>query len=237
MKDFTNLNAQTQSAVGFDAGLRAFMLKVYNYMGMALLLSGSIAYLAGNSPAFIQTVAGNPILTFGIMLAPLAMVFFLAFKINKMSLQTAQITFWIYSALVGLSLFWIFAAYAQASVAKAFFITAATFGAVSLYGYTTKRDLTGMGHFMIMGLIGIIIASLVNMFLKSSALDFALSIISVIVFVGLIAYDNQKLKAMYYQTAGNVEMAGKFAIMGALNLYMDFINLFISILRLVGDRR
>jgi hypothetical protein len=237
MKDYTNLSSQTQSAVGFDAGLRSFMLKIYNYMALALALSGTIAYFAGTSEAFLMTVAGNPILTFIVMLAPLGLVFFLGFRINKMSLQTAQLTFWIYSALIGLSLFWIFAAYTQTSVARAFFVTAATFGAVSLYGYTTKRDLTSMGHFMIMGLIGIIIASLVNIFLHSSALQFAVSIISVIVFVGLIAYDNQKLKAMYYQTAGNAEMAGKYAILGALNLYMDFINLFISILRLVGDRK
>lgn len=237
MKDFTNLSAQTQSSVGFDAGLRSFMLKVYNYMAIALALSGAVAYFAGTSEAFINTLMTNPILRFAVLLAPLGMVIFLSVRIHKMSVQSAQLTFWIYSAITGLSLCGIFALYTQASIASAFFITASTFAAVSLYGYTTKRDLTGVGHFMIMGLIGIIIASLVNLFIGSSALQFAISIISVIVFVGLIAYDNQKLKAMYYQTSGNAEIAGKFAIMGALNLYMDFINLFISILRFVGDRK
>ena len=239
MKDFTKLNAQNSvdTGVAYDAGLRSFMLKVYNYMGLALLLSAGCAYFASQSEAFITAVMGNKLLSLALMFAPLAMVFFLSFRVHKMSLQAAQLTFWAYSAILGLSLFWIFAVYAQASITKAFFVTAATFGAVSLYGYTTKKDLTGIGHFMLMGLIGVIIASLVNIFLKSSALDFALSIISVIVFVGLIAYDNQKLKTIYYAVAGNADLAGKAAIMGALNLYMDFINLFLNILRIIGDRR
>ncbi len=243
MKDYTKFDTQAgvqtqaQSQVGFDAGLRGFMIKIYNYMALALLVSGGAAYFAGTSEAFISTIAANPVLMWVVMLAPLGLVLFFSFRIHRLQLQTAQILFWVYSVAVGLSLFWIFAAYTQTSIVKAFAITAATFASMSLYGYTTKRDLTSIGQFMIMGLFGLIIAMLVNLFLQSSALEFAISIIAVVVFVGLIAYDTQKLKSWYYQAASNTELLGKYALMGALNLYLDFINLFIHILRFVGDRR
>ena len=170
------------------------------------------------------------------MLAPLGMVFYLSFRINKMSLSSAQITFWIFATLMGLSLASIFIVYTGASIARVFFICSATFAAMSLYGYTTKRDLTAMGGFLIMGLFGIIIASIVNIFMQSPAMYFAISIIGVLVFVGLTAYDTQKIKNMYYATDSKVQ-SGKKAIMGALTLYLDFINLFIMLLRLFGQRR
>ena len=240
MTDYTKFNVtgnQANVGAGFDAGLRSFMLKVYNYMGLALLVSGSIAYFAGTSPTFLAAVATNPILSIILMFAPLGFVLFMSFRVNKMSLQGLQITYWLYSVLMGLSLFYIFAVYTQASVFKAFLITGGTFGAMSLYGYTTKKDLTAIGSFLIMGLFGLIIASIVNIFLKSSGLEFALSFLSVGIFVGLTAYDTQKIKDTYYMVGSDSESSGKYAIMAALNLYLDFINLLISILRFVGDRR
>jgi FtsH-binding integral membrane protein len=171
-----------------------------------------------------------------IVLAPLALVFFISFRINSLSVGAAQLTFWIFSALLGISLATIFAVYTAESITQVFFITAATFGAMSLYGYTTKRDLTGIGSFLIMGLIGVIIASIVNIFLASSALGFAISIIGVLVFVGLTAYDTQKIKEMYY-AGDDGTVAGRKAIMGALSLYLDFINLFLLFLRLFGQGR
>jgi len=170
------------------------------------------------------------------MLAPLGLVFYFSFKINKMSLSTAQTTFWIFSTLMGLSLASIFIVYTGASITRVFFITSGTFAAMSLYGYTTKRDLTNWGGFLMMGLIGIIIASIVNIFMKSTAMYFAISIIGVLIFVGLTAYDTQKIKNMYY-AADSETQSGKKAIMGALRLYLDFINLFIMLLRLFGQRR
>ena len=170
------------------------------------------------------------------MLAPLGFVFYLSARVHKMSLSSAQITFWIFSAIMGLSLASIFIVYTQASIARVFFISSGTFAAMSLYGYTTKKDLTKLGGFLFMGLIGIIIASLVNLFFQSSAVHFAISVIGVLVFVGLTAYDTQRIKEMYY--AGDSESArGKKALMGALRLYLDFINLFIMLLRLFGQRR
>ena len=231
-----------------DEGLRAYMLKVYNYMTTGLLLTGLIAYFfgkasvvtndAGQIVAFTQlgvTLFGSP-LKWIVMLAPLGFVFYLSARINKMSVSSAQITFWIFSAIMGLSLASLFIQFTGASIARVFFITSGTFAAMSLYGYTTKRDLTKFGGFLFMGLIGIIIASLVNLFFQSSALQFAISIIGVLVFVGLTAYDTQSIKNMYY--AGDSENTGsKKALMGALRLYLDFINLFILLLQLFGQRR
>jgi len=235
LKDFMNQNSNTQ--VGFDAGLRGFMLKVYNYMALALGLSGAVAYFASTSEELMTTIFTNPLLMWTIMLAPLGFVLFLSFRIHKMSLQNAQLAFWAYAAIMGLSMASIFLIYTSASIVSTFAVTAATFGAMSLYGYTTKRDLTGMGNFLFMGLIGIIIASVVNIFVGSGTMELVISVLGVLIFVGLTAYDTQKLKSIYYSVAGNAEAAGKASIMGALSLYLDFINLFMFMLRFMGDRR
>lgn len=232
-------------AVAYDAGLRAYMLKIYNYMASALALTGIVALGASKSEAVLSAlytvqngqIAGMSGLGWIVALAPIGLVLWLGFGINRLSTTAAQGIFWAYAALVGLSLTSIFLLYTGESIARTFFVTAGTFGAMSIYGYTTKRDLTGMGQFLIMGLIGLIIASIVNMFMQSSALGFATSVIGVLIFVGLTAYDTQKLKGMYYQVAGNSEALAKASIMGALNLYMDFINIFIYLLRFMGDRR
>jgi hypothetical protein len=239
---------KTTDQVVIDEGLRAYMLKVYNYMTTGLLLTGLVAYFFGKASIVtgemgqivgvtsIGALLFNSPLKWVVMLAPLGFVFYLSAKINKMSVSSAQITFWIFSAIMGLSLASIFIVYTQASIARVFFISSGTFAAMSLYGYTTKKDLTKLGGFLFMGLIGIIIASLVNLFFQSSALHFAISVIGVLVFVGLTAYDTQSIKNMYY--AGDSEsVGGKKALMGALRLYLDFINLFIMLLRLFGQRR
>jgi len=228
-------SAQTRTAT-YDSALREYMVRVYNFMAIALGISGLVAFGVASSPALMQLFFGSP-LAFVIMLAPLGFVFFFSYKLNSISAEKARNYLWIYSALMGLSLASIFAIYTGVSIARTFFITAATFGGMSIYGYTTKKDLSGMGSFLMMGLIGIIIASLVNLFLKSSAMDFAISLIGVFVFIGLTAYDTQRIKQTYYHFAGNSEMVAKMAVLGALNLYMDFINLFLMLLRFVGDRR
>ena len=239
---------KTTDQVVIDEGLRAYMLKVYNYMTTGLLLTGLVAYFFGKASIVTNELGqiigitsigamlfGSP-LKWVVMLAPLGFVFYLSARINKMSVSSAQITFWIFSAIMGLSLASIFIVYTQASIARVFFISSGTFAAMSLYGYTTKKDLTKLGGFLFMGLIGIIIASLVNLFFQSSALHFAISVIGVLVFVGLTAYDTQSIKNMYY--AGDSEsVGGKKALMGALRRYLDFINLFIMLLRLFGQRR
>jgi hypothetical protein len=230
------------------------MLRVYNYMAIGLGITGVAAYgvytlAVTTDPALAVGKLGNGIMltSFGatlygsplmwvIILAPLALVFFLSFRINRMSVVAAQATFAIYAALLGVSLSSIFLVYTMASITQVFFITAATFGTMSLWGYTTQRDLTSLGSFMMMGLIGIIIASVVNIFLASSALGFAISIIGVLVFTGLTAYDTQKIKEMYTVNDDGT-IAGRKAIMGALSLYLDFVNLFLMLLRLFGDRR
>jgi len=217
-----------------DQGLRTYMLSVYNYMGSALALSGIVAMAAASSETLMATIFGTPLM-WVVMLAPLGLVFFLSARINKMSASAAQTTFWVFAALMGLSLSSIFMVYTPVSITRVFFITAGTFGAMSLYGYTTKRDLTGMGSLMMMGLFGVIIASVVNMFLASSALHFAISVIGVLVFVGLTAYDTQKIRRNYLEADGS-EVMSKKAIMGALTLYLDFINLFLMLLRLFGNR-
>lgn len=231
--------------VEFDAGLRAYMLRVYNYMASALILTGLVAYFAGTSEAFLNMMftqkadgaMGLSPIAYLVMFAPLGMVFFLSARLHALSETAAQASFWIFAALMGLSLYYVFALFTGESVARVFFITAGTFGAMSLYGYTTKKDLTGWGSFLIMGVIGIVIASIVNLFLQSSGLHFAISVIGVIAFIGLTAYDTQRIKSQYYYYAGAGADLGRAAIMGALNLYMDFINLFVMLLQLFGNRR
>ncbi len=248
--EFNKQTSATRSSVSeaiIDQGLRAYMLKVYNYMASGVLLTGFIALgffkmavVTDGSQIIGLTSFGNTIYASGlkwvIMLAPLAVVFYMSFGISKMSASKAQTTFWIFAALMGASLSSIFLLYTGASITRVFFITAGTFGAMSIYGYTTKKDLTKLGSFLMMGLFGIIIASLVNIFMKSSMMYFVISILGVLIFVGLTAYDTQKIKNMYLASDSG-ELIGKKAVMGALTLYLDFINLFIMLLRLFGQRR
>ena len=231
--------AQARVADGaMDEGLRSFMLGVYNYMGLGLAITGLVAFVVASSPALYMPIFTTP-LKWVVMLAPLGFVMFLGARIQAMSVSAAQITFWLFAAVMGVSLASIFLVFTGESIARVFFITAATFGGISLYGYTTKRDLSGMGSFLMMGLIGIVIASLVNIFLASSALQFAVSVIGVLVFTGLTAWDTQRLKEEYlgsFQYAGG-DLAAKGAIMGALSLYLNFINLFMMLLQLFGNQR
>lgn len=224
---------RTGSATAIDEGLRAYMLRVYNFMSAGLAVSGIVAYLT-ISTGLNETILYSGLL-WPVMLAPLGLVFFLSFRINSMSAATAQISYWVYAAIMGLSLAIIVDAYTPASVTRVFFISTAMFAGMSLYGYTTKRDLSGIGSFLIMGLIGLIVASIVNIFLQSPAMYWALSVIGVLIFVGLTAYDTQKIRQMYYEADG-AEVATKKSIMGALTLYLDFINLFLFMLRLFGSR-
>jgi uncharacterized protein len=238
-----------------DAGLRAYMLRIYNYMTIGLAITGLAAlgvYMAAvtGDPSAAVAKFGNAYLTqFGyamfvsplkwlFILAPLVMVFVISAGINRLQPATAQLLFWVFSALMGLSLSSIFLVYTHTSIVRVFFITAATFGALSLYGYTTRRDMTGLGSFLFMGLIGVVIASFVNLFLASSALQFFVSIIGVLVFAGLTAWDTQRLKNEYiygYASAGG-DIAERAAITGALSLYLNFINLFTLLLQLLGQR-
>ncbi len=254
----TGIGSRTDVAV--DEGLRAYMLRVYNYMAAGVALTGVVAYIiftysVTNDPAlaastggrimalhrgmyltpFGQAIFASPLM-WVIVLAPLGMVFFLSMRIYKMSVSGAQIAFWAFAALMGASLSSIFLRYTAQSITQVFFVTAAAFGALSLYGYTTKKDLSGWGSFLIMGLFGIIIAGLVNLFLQSGALQFAISVIGVLVFAGLTAYDTQRIKDGYYEVMGDAAALAKGAIMGALNLYLDFINMFIMLLQLFGNR-
>jgi hypothetical protein len=248
MAEFENRvrSVGTVATPAIDAGLRAYMLRVYNYMLAGLALTGAAVLAVMNTPVGAlfytfdpsgQAITGMSILGWIAFFAPLGMVFFLSFRIQSMSFSSAQITFWVFAAVMGIGLAPVFYAYTGASVARVFFITSATFGAMSLWGYTTKRDLTGWGSFLRMGVIGIIIAMLVYFFFQSTMMDFVISVIGVIVFTGLTAYDTQKIKESYDYVSSNGELAGKAAIMGALHLYLDFINLFLMLLRLLGDRR
>jgi FtsH-binding integral membrane protein len=242
-------------AAAVDAGLRAYMLRIYNYMTIGLAITGFAAlgvYLAAvtNDPTGAAARIGNAYLTsFGyamfvsplkwlFIFAPLAMVFVISFGIQRLAPSTAQLLFWVFSALMGVSLSSIFLVYTHTSIVQVFFITAASFGALSLYGYTTRRDMTAMGSFLLMGLFGIIIASLVNLFIASSALQFIVSVVGVMVFAGLTAWDTQRLKNEYiygYAGAGG-DVAERSAILGALSLYLNFINLFTLLLQLLGQR-
>jgi FtsH-binding integral membrane protein len=222
-------------AAEIDVGLRAYMQKVFGLMGLGTAITGLVAFFTANSPALLQVLYGTP-LRWVIFLAPLAFVLVLSFGIQRMRASTAQMVFWLFSAVMGLSLASIFLVYTGQSIVMTFFVSSATFFAMALYGYTTKRDLTGWGSFLFMGLIGLIVASLVGLFVQSSALQFAISVIGVLIFTGLTAYDTQKIKEMYYAGDG-AEIGGKKAVMGALSLYLDFINLFLYLLRFIGDRR
>jgi len=257
---YARMRPGARTDVAVDEGLRAYMLRVYNYMAGGVFLTGIVAYLAFTQavtmdPALAAKTAGGVALLkrgmyltpFGmalfvsplkwlVMLAPLGFVFFLSFRIYQMSVSAAQSTFWLFAAVMGLSLSTIFLVFTGQSITQVFFVTAAAFGGLSLYGYTTNKDLSGWGSFLIMGVIGIVIAALVNLFLQSSALQFAISVIGVLVFAGLTAYDTQQIKDNYYTVAGNAAAASKAAIMGALNLYLDFINMFTALLQLFGNR-
>jgi FtsH-binding integral membrane protein len=244
LEDRTYIQAEqaaTQDQI--DQGLRAYMLSVYNYMASGVALTGIVSWLIANTSLnslfFTVNARGmmEPnILTWGSMLVSIGMVFFLSMRLEKIQASTAQALFWAYAALNGVWLASIFSAYTGESIVRVFFISAASFAALSLYGYTTKRDLSAFGSFLMMGLFGIIIASVVNIFLGSSMLGFVISAVGVLVFAGLTAYDTQKIKDMYLE-ADSAATASKKAIMGALNLYLDFINLFLMLLRFFGDRR
>ena len=216
-----------------DEGLRIYMTKVYNYMGLGLLATAITAYIGAASGIYVA-LAQTPLIWL-VVLAPLGMVIYLSARLHKMSETAAKTTFWIYAAMTGLSLSYVLLAFTGVSVVRTFLITAASFGALSLYGYTTKRDLSGMGSFLFMGLIGIIIASIVNFFLQSSAMHFAISVIGVLIFAGLTAYDTQDIKRIYF-AGDSREVAEKKAIMGALRLYLDFINMFLFLLQFLGNR-
>ncbi|MBY2962449.1 Bax inhibitor-1/YccA family protein [Rhizobium leguminosarum] len=242
MADLRNYQSRAQTGEMIDQGLRAYMLKVYNLMALGLAITGVAAYLSfqfafanGELTAFGQAIYVSP-LKWVVILAPLALVFFLSFRINTMTVAAAQTTFAVYAALVGLSLSSIFLIYTGQSVVQTFFVTAASFGALSLYGYTTKRNLSAMGSFLMMGLFGLIIASIVNIFLASSAVQFAISVLGVLIFAGLTAYDTQRIKELYLE-ADDVAVTGRKAIMGALTLYLDFINLFMFLLQFMGNRK
>jgi FtsH-binding integral membrane protein len=232
--------ARTGAAV--DEGLRAYMLGVYNYMAAGVALTGITAYLTwslavsnGQLTPFGEALYNSP-LKWVVMLAPLGFVLFMSFRAEAMSVGAAQLAFWAFAAVMGISLSSIFLVFTGQSITQIFFVTAATFGALSLWGYTTKRDISGWGSFLFMGLVGVILASIVNIFLQSSGLQFAVSVIGVLVFAGLTAYDTQRIKDTYYAVAGNAELAAKSAIMGALSLYLDFINMFMMMLNLFGNR-
>ena len=241
-------NATSKSSVSaaiIDQGLRSYMLKVYNYMASALLLTGFVALLTfklavQSLEPLVLSNFGNSLYNSGlawvVMLAPLGVIIYMSFGIAKMNVAKAQSVFWVFAALMGLSLSSIFVAYTGTSITRVFFITAGTFGLMSIYGYTTNSDLTKFGSFLIMGLIGILVASVVNIFMKSPMMYFVISILGVLIFVGLTAYDTQKIKNMYLESDSG-ELIGKKAVMGALTLYLDFINLFIMLLRLFGQRR
>jgi len=252
MSDFDRNVAAARSGyadrAAVDAGLRAHMIRVYNYMAAAVALTGVVAWLTFNAAVttdaagaitgltgFGQAIFGGPALII-LALATLGLVFFISFRIHALQYTTALGLFMLYAGLLGVMLSSIFLAYTGASITRVFFISAASFGALSLYGYTTQRDLSAFGSFLMMGLFGLIIAMLVNLFLQSSAMQFVISVIGVLVFAGLTAWDTQKIKEMY-SAADEGTVAGRKAVMGALSLYLDFINLFLMLLRLVGDRR
>ena len=230
-----------------DVGLRAYMLRVYNYMAAGVALTGVVAWLIFNAAvqtsasgqlvltSFGQTIYGGPVMIV-LFLGTLGIVFFLSFRINRLQTGTALALFMLYAGLLGVMLSSIFLTYTHGSIARTFFISAASFGALSLYGYTTQRDLSPIGSFLVMGLFGLILAMIVNMFLKSTGLDFAISAIGVLICAGLTAWDTQRIKEMY-SVNDDGTVAGRKAVMGALTLYLDFINLFLFLLRFLGDRR
>jgi len=220
----------------FDAGLRSYMLSVYNYMASGVLLTGVVAMLFARSGYAETIMAGPGLLKYLIIFSPLAIVFGMSFGINRLSTGAAQGLFWAFATLMGLSLSTIFLVYTGGSIAQTFFATAVAFGGLSLYGYTTKRDLGPIGTFLIMGLIGLLVVSLINMFIQSETMSYVIGFVGVLIFAGLTAYDTQKIKSLYFHVAGT-DFIGKTVIMGALTLYLDFINMFLFLLRFMGDRR
>lgn len=231
---FGAAQAARNDAAAFDEGLRRHMLRVYNYMGLGLVLTGLVAFVVGTTPALYVPIFSTP-LKWVVMLAPLAFVFFFSFRIQTMSAGAAQATFWAFCAVMGLSLASVFLVFTGTSIANTFFIAAAMFGATSLYGYTTKRDLAQFGSLLIMGLIGVVIASIVNLFIGSSALQFAVSVIGIIVFVGLTAWDTQTIKEQYAENFG-AESRQKMAVFGAFSLFLNFVNIFQLLLNFTGER-
>ncbi|ODT66827.1 MAG: hypothetical protein ABS75_24875 [Pelagibacterium sp. SCN 63-23] len=227
-------SATSTTGAAFDEGLRQHMLRVYNYMGLGLVITGLVAFLVGSTPALYVPIFGSP-LKWVVMFAPLAFVLFFSFKIHALSAGAAQAMFWGFCAVMGLSMASIFLVFTGTSIARPFFIAAAMFGAMSLYGYTTKTDLTKFGSFLIMGLIGVVIASIVNVFLGSTMIQFAVSVIGILVFLGLTAWDTQSIKEQYAENAG-AEANQKLAVFGALSLYLSFINLFQLLLSLTGQQ-
>ena len=233
----------TATGVAVDAGLRAHMLRVYNYMTSAILLTGIVAVLVGNTTLVYSLVSYNALtghispsgLGWLVTFAPLGVVLWMSFGLNRISTGMAQFLFWTFAVLMGASLSTIFLVYTDGSIALTFFATAAAFASLSLYGYTTKRDLSGMGTFLLMGLVGIIVASVVNIFWMNDTFSLVIAALGVLIFAGLTAYDTQKVKSLYFQVAGS-DMIGKAAIMGALTLYLDFINMFLFLLRFLGNR-
>ena len=219
-----------------DAGLRSYMLKVYNYMASGVLLTGIVAMLFAGSAIGQSIMLGGGLLRWLIIFAPLGFVFAMSFGFNRMSTATLNLMFWAFATVMGLSMSTIFMVFTGVSIAQTFFAVTAAFLGLSLWGYTTKKDLSGFGTFLIMGVVGLLVAMIINIFLQSTAMHFAISAIGVLLFAGLTAYDTQKIKSMYAYVAGT-DMMGKVVIMGALNLYLDFINMFMFILQLFGDRR
>jgi FtsH-binding integral membrane protein len=224
------------AAAAYDAGLRSYMLSIYNYMASAVLLTGAVAMLFANSGLAQQVLGGPGPLKYIIMLAPLGFVMVLSYGLNRLSTFAAQGLFWAFAAVMGLSLSSIFLVYTGASIAQTFFATAAAFAGLSLFGYATKKDLSAFGTFLIMGVVGLLVAMVINMFLHSSAMNLVISFIGVLLFAGLTAYDTQKIKSLYFHVAGS-DMVGKSVVMGALTLYLDFINMFTFLLQFMGDRR
>jgi len=221
-------------AAVFDQGLRSYMLGIYNYMASAVALSGIVALLVAGSPMLTQAIFGTP-LKWVVMLAPIGFVMLMSFRFEKMSKTALMACFWVFATLMGASLASILLVFTGTSVARAFFVAAAMFAGISIYGYTTKADLSKMGTFLIMGLIGVVIAGLVNIFMQSSMMQFIISVASVIVFTGLTAWDTQRLKDTYGETYGT-QMQDKVAIMGALSLYLNFVNIFQALVSLIGDK-
>ena len=229
--------AVPKAGTRFDAGLRKYMLSVYNYMASGVLLTGVVALLTFSSGLVYSFFGptGPTLAGYVVMFSPLAFVLALSFGINRMSTAAAQATFWAFAVIMGLSLSTIFIGFTGTSIAQVFFATAAAFAGLSLWGYTTKKDLSGMGTFLIMGLIGIIVASVINLFLQSGTMQFVISILGVLIFAGLTAYDTQKIKNMYFHVQGT-DFVGKSVVIGALTLYLDFINMFMFLLQLFGNR-
>jgi len=226
---------RTVERAAVDEGLRSYMLRVYNYMASGLALTGLVAALVSSSPQAMHAIFGTPLFWL-VVLAPLGLVFFLSARINTMQASTAQALFWVYAALMGVSISWIFLAYTGTSIARVFFITAGSFAGLSLYGYTTRRNLSAFASFLMVGLIGVVLASVVNIFLHSTGLQFVISIAGVLVFAGLTAYDTQSIKEMYF-AGDSGEVATRKSVMGALRLYLDFLNLFLLLLQLFGSNR